>query len=132
MLTAGTTLLLTDVMNWYMTDVRPHFLSIKTANVDALFISERGNPLSDDQLERAFKTIVNEAGLTLYDYSLHCLRHSYVTDAESVIGLDAVQHQVGHVYRATTEGYFHIDPKSVSNQINAGIDKTINMRNKNK
>ena len=124
--------LLTDVMNWYVNDIRPHFLSIKTTNVDALFISERGNPLSDDQLDRAFKTIIEEAGLTPYGYTLHCLRHSYVTDAEQVIGLDAVQQQVGHVFRATTEGYYHTDPTSVSNQINAGIDRTINMRNTKK
>lgn len=124
--------LLADVMNWYITDIRPLFLSIKTANVDALFISERGGPLSDDQIDRAFKTIIEEAGLTQYGYTLHCLRHTYVTDAEKVIGLDAVQQQVGHVHKATTEGYYHVDPTSVSNQINAGIDKTINLRNAKK
>lgn len=120
--------LLTDVLNWYMADVRPLFTSIKTANVNALFLSERGLPISDDQLRRAFNQIIEEAGLTEFGYTLHCLRHTYVTDAETLIGLGAVKDQVGHVFLSTTEGYYKKDPKSIATSINNCIDKTINLR----
>ncbi len=114
-----------DVMEWYLSEVRPAFISIKTSNVDALFLSERGNPVSDDQLERGFRRAVEEAGLLEYGYTLHCLRHTYVSNATPIIGMDAVQAQVGHTFRATTEGYYHSDPKSIANQLNAGIDRTM-------
>jgi site-specific recombinase XerD len=120
--------LLTEVLNWYMAEVRPLFMSIKTANVTALFLSERGLPISDDQLGGGYKRILEEAGLTEFGYTLHCLRHTYVTDAEQLIGLGAVKDQVGHAFMATTEGYYRKDPMSIAASINAGIDKTINLR----
>lgn len=124
--------LLASVMDWYVTEVRPQYLSIKTANIYALFLSERGLPISDDQLESGFNRILVEANLADFGYTLHCLRHTYVTHATPIIGLDAVQGQVGHVFRSTTESYYHTDPKSISNQINVGINKTINLRGNTK
>ncbi len=120
--------LIVEVMDWYLESVRPKFLSIKTANCDALFLSERGLPVSDDQLDRGFRRILDEAGLMEFGYSLHCLRHSYVSEAAPLIGLSATQEQVGHKFQATTQGYCHTEPKSIDNQINKGIDRIIKTR----
>lgn len=104
-------------MRQYAELARDKLLGGKSSEL--FFVSNRGNPYSDQAIRKMFKSALMKAGL---DPSLspHAMRHSFATD---VLGggadLRSVQEMLGHSSLSTTQIYTHVSPerlKSVHSQ----------------
>jgi len=74
----------------------------------AVFLSTRGNRLSEDAIRRIVKTHARAAGITT-PVSPHTFRHSFATDLLSGgADLRSVQELLGHANLSTTQIYTHI------------------------
>lgn len=113
--------LLPPLLEWYIANVRPHFLFNADANEQALFLSERGQRMCISTLEARFQHGLEFAGLAGLGLTPHCLRHSSVTHESLRFGLETVRRKHGHVYAATTQIYMHISDESVNDEINQSI-----------
>ena len=90
-----------DLMNWYLDNIRPWFQLRADPNEDALFISERGNRISYANLRARFNEIVDLAGLSKKNFTLHAFFHDSLN-----MSVPAVQSKAGHFRMDTTVGYF--------------------------
>ncbi len=114
--------LIKPLMDWYLDEVRPSFLSKKTEDPDRLFLSERGGEICTEQVRRMLQSIASNAGIP-FRVSPHLLRHTYATQMANVIGPEALQQQLGHEHLSTTLGtYYHQNPEQVGNQVQQGIE----------
>lgn len=78
---------------------------VRTESSNALWVSERGGPVSPAHLSRRFAEYRDELGLDAV-LSPHALRHSYVTHlTEDGVDPLFIQRQVGHAYLSTTGLY---------------------------
>lgn len=76
-----------------------------SADLDALWVTERRTRLSAGYLDRRFSELRDEAGISK-SLTLHSLRHSYVTHLLEFGYADRfVQEQVGHMHASTTSIY---------------------------
>jgi integrase len=117
--------LIVDVMTWYLTEVRPGFLTARTTDPDLLFLSERGGVIDDEQYRRSLARIGLQAGIP-FKVKPHGLRHTYATHMAPVIGPRELQEQMGHEHLSTTlSNYYHSDPEKVGNQVHLGINKAV-------
>jgi len=115
-----------SIMEWYLNEVRPYFLSPKTSKPDRLFLSERGCDLVPEQVRRMLANISSNAGIVT-KVGPHILRHTYATLMKEVIGPEALQKQLGHEHLSTTlSTYYHQDPLKVGNQVREGIESFTN------
>ncbi len=90
----------------YLDEARPCWET--QASGDALFLSTRGNPLSDDAIRRIVKKQVIQAGITR-EVSPHSLRHTFATDLlNEGLDLRSVQELLGHANLSTTQIYTHL------------------------
>ncbi len=79
-----------------------------SAGPTALFLNERGRPLSPRDVERRMKMWLAYAGLPT-DLTPHKLRHSFATHLlDSGADLRSVQEMLGHASLATTQIYTHV------------------------
>ncbi len=89
----------------YIIKVRPGF-SKKNRKTRILFLSQLGNPLSNQVVGIMIRRCVNSAGLRNKKISAHTFRHSFasvlVKNGADVV---AVQKMLGHVDLKTTQGY---------------------------
>lgn len=77
---------------------------------DWLFLSNRGNRLSEDAIRRMFKNTQLEAGIPA-SYSPHDIRHTFASDLlEGGADLRSVQELLGHASPSTTQIYTHLSP----------------------
>jgi len=113
--------LLPQLLQWYITNVRPHFLRNADANEVALFLSERGKRMGISTFEARFQHIIQLAGLDGMGFTPHCLRHSSVTHESLRFSTEAVRIKHGHTYSSTTQGYNHIPDDFVRGEVNRGI-----------
>jgi site-specific recombinase XerD len=114
------------LMDWYLTDVRPAFLSEKTSDPNLLFLSERGGKIVPEQIRKMLREMAALAGITT-KVRPHILRHTYATQMKQHIGPEALQKQLGHEHLSTTLGtYYHQDPTEVGNQVLQGIQNFTN------
>jgi site-specific recombinase XerD len=113
--------LLPSLLEWYIDNVRPHFMANTDANEQALFLSERGRRMCASTLEARFQHGLEFAGLAGLGLTPHCMRHSSVTHESLRFGLEAVRRKHGHVYAATTQGYMHVSDEMVNDEINQAI-----------
>ena len=76
---------------------------------DALFVSSRGNRLSNSSIQKRLKNMALKQGLNTNVYP-HMLRHSFASHIlESSKDLRAVQELLGHANLSTTQIYTHLD-----------------------
>jgi integrase/recombinase XerD len=91
-----------DVLEYYLTEVRPRF---EVGRHPALWVTERGGRLSKRSADEAFAAARRAAGLP-QELELHCLRHSYITHlVEFDYPERFVQDQAGHAYASTLAIY---------------------------
>ncbi len=118
-----------EVMDWYLDDVRPSFLSRSTNDPTLLFLSERGGSICTEQVRRVLGRIATNAGIPVR-VTPHILRHTYGTQMAAVIGPEALQRQLGHENLTTTLGtYYHQNPEHVGNEIEIGVTNLTNAIN---
>lgn len=117
--------LLPQLLDWYISSIRPHFLINADANETALFLSERGKRLALSSAEARFQFVIDIAGLGGLGFTPHCLRHSSVTHEAMRLSLEAVRRKHGHVFAATTQGYMHVPDEMVDKEINQAIESQL-------
>lgn len=86
-----------------------------------LFLSERGNRISNRQVENIIKTSIINAGLDPEKYTVHKLRHTAATLLYKHANVDirTLQQILGHKNIATTTIYTHVDDESVRKAVKA-------------
>jgi len=78
-------------------------------NEQALFVSSRGNRLSNSSIQKRLKKMALNQGLNTNVYP-HMLRHSFASHIlESSKDLRAVQELLGHANLSSTQIYTHLD-----------------------
>lgn len=93
----------------YLATARPALATDRSP--DAVFLSTRGNRLSDDAVRRLFKRYLAKAGGTM-SLSPHAMRHTFATHLlEGGADLRTVQELLGHVALSTTQIYTHLGMK---------------------
>ena len=82
---------------------------LASENEDALFVSSRGNRLSNSSIQKRLKKMALRQGLQTNIYP-HMLRHSFASHIlESSRDLRAVQELLGHANLTSTQIYTHLD-----------------------
>lgn len=113
--------LLPVVLEWYLKNVRPHFLRHAGPNEEALFLSERGRRPTLSTFEGRFKKGLLLAGLEGLGFTPHSLRHASSTHEEGRFSLEMIRRKLGHTYAATTQQYMHVPDPLVRDEINRAI-----------
>ena len=101
----------------YLADDRPAW--IRDPKQRALFLTERGTPMTRQGFWKALRNHARRAGIRLPsgDISPHKLRHSFATHlVEHGADLRAVQAMLGHADISTTEIYTHVSRARVIEQ----------------
>lgn len=98
-----------DRIRRYLEQGRPTFAT--EASGDWVFLSSRGNRLSEDAIRRLFKRYLAKAGAES-SLSPHALRHTFATHLlDQGADLRSVQELLGHVALSTTQIYTHVSKK---------------------
>ena len=101
----------------YLTEVRPAW--VRDPNERALFITERGTPMTRQSFWKILRNYarVADVRLPVGEFSPHKLRHSFATHlVERGADLRAVQAMLGHADIATTQIYTHVSHAHVLEQ----------------
>ena len=93
--------------------VRPDF------NTDYLFVSQKGDKLSNRGIQYRIKFYLQEAGFDPKIYSTHKLRHTAATLMYKYghVDMRALQEILGHSNVSTTQIYTHIDSEHLREAI---------------
>lgn len=90
--------------------------SRKNCNTDALFVSERGNRISKEQIQRLISNIEKKAGL---DTGVHKLRHSFATNMfQYGTDIRTLQEILGHSNISTTTIYTQVGSEQLQKAVN--------------
>lgn len=82
------------------------YLSQRTDNNPALFLSDQGKRISPGAIQETFKTIRKQTGLEVHP---HTMRHSFATNLlETNTNLYHVSQMLGHRQLNTTSAYLHV------------------------
>ena len=98
-----------ELIEAYLERSRPKFIHHYSKPDNALFLNQRGNPLSRMGIFNIVKDAAERAGIDKNVYP-HIFRHSFATHLlEGGADLRAVQEMLGHSTINTTEIYTHVD-----------------------
>ncbi len=106
-----------DKLQRYLVEDRPSF--VKDPAQNAMFLTERGRPMTRQGFWKALRIYAKKADVRLPGggVSPHKLRHSFATHlVEHGADLRAVQAMLGHADIATTEIYTHVSRARVLEQ----------------
>jgi site-specific recombinase XerD len=93
----------------YLRDGRSHLA--RADSPGSVFLSTRGNRLSEDAVRRIFKRYIGVAGAATA-LTPHAMRHTFATHLlEAGADLRTVQELLGHVALSTTQIYTHLSMK---------------------
>jgi len=103
---------LTNILGEWLA-VRDTFYRSK--EIDALFISKKGNPIAIRTMEDNFKKILEKAELeTKFNVTCHTLRHSFATHLnEKEVDILVLQSLLGHSNPRSTQIYIHATEEKV-------------------
>lgn len=109
-----------EVLQWYLENVRPRLLRKSPFDTKAVFLSERGTRLAYSSFHRAFRLLLDAAGLPR-ELVIHCLRHTSVSKDGLGLSAESTRIRHGHVFQATTQGYTHFPDEFVRNDFSRVI-----------
>lgn len=120
--------LLPQLLDWYVTKVRPYFLRNADGNETAMFLSERGNRIRVSTAEARFQHVLELANLSGLGFSPHCLRHSSVTHGTVARkSSEAMRLKHGHSDAATTQRYCHVPDEFVRDEMENAISDHLDL-----
>lgn len=96
---------LVATLEWYLVNIRDHFLPNSKPGERAMFLTERGGRVTYSLMAKRFKRALFRAGLVGKGYHLHSLRHSSVTHEQFRFTAEFVQKKSGHSWLGTTMLY---------------------------
>ena len=99
----------TSILQDYLDNARPQLYKSNEKAKNAVFLNQRGGPLSRMSIWKIVQKAAKDAGIKKKAYP-HAFRHSFATHLlEGGAGLREVQEMLGHVSILTTEIYTHVD-----------------------
>lgn len=117
-----------DVMEWYLTYIRPAFQGEHTTDLELVFYSQQGGPVTDEQFRRRLLEIGKRAGINKR-VTPHMLRRTNATDSMDLLGPVGTQKNIRHKNVATTyDSYYRPDPNDYGRDISNAIGKIAAMR----
>lgn len=97
---------LQELLEQYLKEARPYLLKNKQCN--ALFLNQKGNPLTTAGIRDILKREVKKSGLH-QNITPHTLRHTFATHLlNGGADLKSVQELLGHENLSTTQIYTHV------------------------
>lgn len=117
-----------DVMEWYLEYIRPVFQDENTADLDLVFYSQQGGPVTDEQFRRRLLEMGQRAGSKIR-VTPHVLRRTNATDSMDLLGPVGTQKNIRHKNVATTyDSYYRPDPNDYGRDISNAIGQVAAMR----
>lgn len=103
-----------EVLERYLTEIRPKLVSAKNKKESALFLNRRGDRMSRQAVHKRFHELVDRLGI---DATVHTLRHSFASHMiQNGADIRSVQEMLGHSDIKTTQIYTHLDTKTILSQ----------------
>lgn len=100
-----------ELVQRYLTEIRPLLAVRRTSPSDALFLSRTGRPLERVRIYQIVREAAQRADITVA-CTPHSLRHAFATHLVSGgADLRSVQELLGHASLSTTQVYTHVDGK---------------------
>jgi site-specific recombinase XerD len=84
---------------------------------DALFLGERGERITANEIASRFREIADEAGLSK-DLHAHCLRHTFAAQLRMMrVDIPIIKHQLGHSRESTTARYAKVTDEYIKERM---------------